>query len=293
MPEQLDIMKAYRGIIMLLAAEFSFAAATVFAKFVNNSSTIPAVEITFFRFFFGIWISYWALKKTGFSFKPVNKKFVIWRGILNTFAVILFFTAVKHTTITNANMLNMTYPIFIFLFAPLFGIEKITLSKLAFLILSIAGIYLVIQPSFDHILMGDLFGLASGIVGGVSVLTLRKARETESTFLILFYLMTIGTVINGLFLIPVFEVPTFTQSLFIAASALMGVAGQAFITYGYKFIEASKGSIISSSRIIFAVLLGIIIFDERMNVRLIIGAALILYSVTSLTWFEARQIKNK
>lgn len=286
-------MKAYRGIIMLLAAELSFAAATVFAKFVTNSSTIPAVEITFFRFFFGIGIFYWALKKTGVSFIPVNKKFVIWRGILNTFAVILFFTAVKHTTITNANMLNMTYPIFIFLFAPFFGIEKITLNKLAYLILSVAGIYLVIQPNFDYFIMGDLIGLASGIVGGVSVLTLRKARETESTFLILFYLMAIGTVINGLFLIPVFEVPTFLQSLLITASALMGLAGQAFITYGYKFIEASKGSIISSSRIIFAVLLGIIIFDERMNTRLIIGAVLILYSVTSLTWFEAKQIKNK
>lgn len=286
-------MKAYRGIIMLLAAELSFAAATVFAKFVTNSSSIPAVEITFFRFFFGIGISYWALRKSGFSFKPVNKKFVIWRGILNTFAVILFFTAVKHTTITNANMLNMTYPIFIFLFAPLFGIEKITLNKIAFLVLSIVGIYLVIQPNFDHFIMGDLIGLASGIVGGISVLTLRKARQTESTFLILFYLMAIGTFINGLFLIPVFEVPTFTQSLFITASALLGVAGQAFITYGYKFIEASKGSVISSSRIIFAVLLGVIIFDERMNVKLIVGAVLILYSVTSLTWFEARQIKNK
>jgi len=278
---------------MLLAAELSFAAATVFAKFVTNASEISAVEITFFRFFFGVGISYWALKRTGFSFVPHNKKFVIWRGILNTFAVILFFTAVKQTTITNANMLNMTYPIFIFLFAPLFGIEKITLNKFLFLVLSIVGIYLVIQPQFDHILKGDLIGLASGIVGGVSVLTLRKARQTESTFLILFYLMAIGTVINGLFMIPVFKIPTFTQSLLITASALMGVAGQAFITYGYKYIEASKGSIISSSRIIFAVLLGIIIFDERMNTRLIIGAILILYSVTSLTWFEGRQIKSK
>jgi drug/metabolite transporter (DMT)-like permease len=286
-------MSAYRGIIMLTAAELCFAAATVFAKFITNQSDISAIEITFFRFFFGIGISYWALKKTGYSFKPQKKTFVIWRGILNTFAVILFFSAVKYSTITNANMLNMTYPVFIFLFAAFFGFEKITISKIVYLVLSIMGIYLIIQPKFDHILMGDLLGLASGIVGGVSVLTLRKARETESTFLILFYLMTIGTLINGAFMIPIFKVPTLLQALLISASALLGVAGQAFITYGYKYIEASKGSIISSSRIIFAVLMGIIIFDERLNIRLIIGAILILYTVTSLTWMEGKTDKKE
>lgn len=284
-------MKAYRGIIMLMSAEFCFAAATVSAKFVTNQSDISAIEITFFRFFFGVGIFYWALKKTGFSFKPQKKLYVVWRGILNTLAVILFFSAVKYSTITNANMLNMTYPVFIFLFASCFGIEKISFSKIAFLVLSILGIYLVIQPNFDHILTGDLLGLASGIVGGASVLTLRKARETESTFLILFYLMAIGTVINGVFMIPVFKVPTVSQAILIAVSAFLGIAGQAFITYGYKFIEASKGSIISSSRILFAILLGVIIFDERLNTRLIIGAILILYAVTSLTWLEGKRIK--
>jgi drug/metabolite transporter (DMT)-like permease len=275
-----------KGIFMLLGAEFCFAAATVFAKFANNISDIPAVEITFFRFFIGVFVAGFFLKQLGNSFIPVKKTFVIWRSILNLIAVILFFTSVKYTTITNANMLNMTYPIFIFLFAPIFGTDKISPVQVLYLAVSTFGIYLVIQPNFSHLLIGDLIGLLSGIVGAASMLSLRRARETDSTFLILFYLMGIGTVLNGLMLIPVFITPTWQQFGFIIVSAILGVAGQAFVTYGYKYIESAKGGIISSSRILFAMLMGIMIFDEMFNLKLIIGAGLILWAILSLTWRE-------
>lgn len=283
----------YRGIILLLLAELSFASSTVFAKFTTEHSDIPSIEITFFRFFFGIFLAYAVLRKTGLSMIANNKKFVIWRGILNTLAVILFYTSVKYTTVTNANMLNMTYPIFIFLFMPFFGTEKIKPIQILYLFISITGVYMIIQPNFNHLLYGDLIGLLSGIIGGVSVITLRKAREFDSTALIIFYLMAIGTFINGLLLIPVFKMPDQHQAINIFISALLGLAGQIFITSGYKYIEASKGSIISSSRIIFAVVLGVLFFNDRLNLELIIGGLFILFSVVQLTLSERKLAKAK
>jgi len=278
---------------MLLLAEFCFASATVFAKFVTESSTIPAIEITFFRFLFGIIFAYTLLRKSKASMVPNNKKFVMWRGILNTIAVILFFTAVKYTTVTNANMLNMTYPIFIFLFMPFFATEKIKPIQILYLVISIIGVYLVIQPNFNHLLYGDLIGLLSGIVGGVSVITLRKAREKDSTVVIIFYLMIIGTIINGILLLAVFQMPNLVQSAYIILSALLGLGGQIFITSGYKYIEANKGSIISSSRIIFAVILGVLFFNDRLNLELVIGGIFILFSVVQLTLSERKLARER
>ena len=278
---------------MLLLAEFCFASATVFAKFVTESSSIPAIEITFFRFLFGIIFAYTLLRKSKASMVPNNKKFVIWRGILNTIAVILFFTAVKYTTVTNANMLNMTYPIFIFLFMPFFATEKIKPIQILYLVISIIGVYLVIQPNFNHLLYGDLIGLLSGIVGGVSVITLRKAREKDSTVVIIFYLMIIGTIINGILLLAVFQMPNLVQSAYIILSALLGLGGQIFITSGYKYIEANKGSIISTSRIIFAVILGVLFFNDRLNLELVIGGIFILFSVVQLTLSERKLARER
>ena len=114
-------------------------------------------------------------------------------------------------------------------------------------------------------------------------MTLRKAREFDSTAMIIFYIMGIGTIINGILLLPLFKMPNLSQAINISLSALLGLAGQVFITSGYKHIEATKGSVISSSRIIFAVVLGVLFFNENLNLALIIGTLLIIYSVVKLT----------
>lgn len=278
----------YRGFLLLMLAEFCFAVATVFVKWIGitKGAEVPAVEITFFRFVFGSIIAWGLLKKSGASFKPNNYKLVILRGLFNTLALICFFMAVQYTTLTNANMLNMTYPIFIFLFTFLFFKAKVKPTQWVYLLLSTLGIYLVIQPNFGHIMLGDIIGLASGFFGGFAILSLRQATKYDSTLIILFYMMLVGTVVNGLILIPFFVMPSPLQWVFIVISALLGVGGQALLTWGYKYIDARRGGIVSSSRILFAASMGIVIFNERVNLELVIGGLLIIVALVSLAWRE-------
>ena len=145
------------------------------------------------------------------------------------------------------------------------------------------GIYFVIKPNFSNINIGDWYGLASGIAGALAIMSLRMAREYDSTALILFYLMSIGLVINGLLLLPVFIMPVGIQWVFLLSSALAGFMGQAFITSGYKYLEAGKGSLVSSSRIVFAFLLGWMFFSESLTVHLLIGASLIIFSFVGVS----------
>ncbi len=196
-----------RGIYLLILAEFCFASATVFAKFVTNSSDIPAIEITFCRLILGVILATLYMLKTRTSFIPKKIPLVVARAILSFSALITFFYSVEHSSVTNANMLNMTYPVFIFLVAPLFKLEKLHKISLLFLAMAMIGIYLVIFPDFSHINKGDVIGLLSGIFGAFSIITLSIAREHDSTVLIVFYLMAIGTVCNAFMMAPVFVMP--------------------------------------------------------------------------------------
>lgn len=275
-----------KGILFLLLAEFCFASATLFAKFVTNNSQIPAIEVTFFRFFLGFIFSYWYMLKYKQKFAPQNKTLVIWRALLNTISVFLFFIAVQYSTLTNANMLNMTYPVFIFLFAPFMVNEKNGLPQTILLIITMLGISMVINPQFGTINFGDVIGLLSGITGALAILTLRKAREFDSTALILFYLMGIGSVINGLLLIPYWVKPSNIHLLYMVISGLLGYLGQFFITSGYKYIETNKGSLVSASRIPFAVLLGVVVLSETISFNEIIGGILILSALIGVAWLQ-------
>lgn len=277
----------YKGIIFLLLSEFCFTVSTIFSKLLTNMSNISALEVTFSRFFLGLIVFSAIIYKNSISLVPNRLSLLVWRGVLNTLAVILFFLASQYTTITNTHMLNMTYPFFIFLFSPLFfRSEKISAFLYLVLIFALIGIWLVINPSLSSVNKGDVFGLLSGIVAAFAVITLNLARKNDSTPVILFYLMSIGTVLNGLVMLPVFVWPQGNQWLLLLASAAVGVAGQICITYGYKYITARAGGLVSTSRILYAVILGMLVFSEDLTWRIAAGGLLILFSIVAVTWMQ-------
>jgi drug/metabolite transporter (DMT)-like permease len=272
-----------RGIYILIMAEFCFASATVFAKFVTNSSDIPAIEITFCRLILGVILATLYMLKTRTSFIPKKVPLVVARALLSFSALITFFYSVEHSSVTNANMLNMTYPVFIFLVAPLFKLEKLHKISMLFLAMAMIGIYLVIFPDFSHINKGDIIGLLSGIFGAFSIITLSIAREHDSTVLIVFYLMAIGAVCNAFILAPVFVMPHTSDLPFLIGSGLMGVLGQVLLTMGYKNVKAKAGSMVSSSRIIFAATMGFFFFSEALSIRILAGGFLIIAAIIGIS----------
>lgn len=281
-----------RGIYLLILAELCFASATVFAKFVTNSSDIPAIEITFCRLILGVILATLYMLKTGTSFIPKKIPIVVARAIFSFSALITFFYSVEHSSVTNANMLNMTYPVFIFLVAPLFKLEKLHKISLLFLAMAMIGIYFVIFPDFSHINKGDIIGLLSGIFAAFSIITLSIAREQDSTVLIVFYLMAIGTVCNAFMMAPVFVMPHAKDLPILIASGLAGVLGQVLLTMGYKNVSAKAGSMVSSSRIIFATTMGFFFFSEAISIRIIAGGFLIIASIIGISALRNRNMET-
>lgn len=203
-------------------------------------------------------------------------------------ALVAFFYSVEHSSVTNANMLNMTYPVFIFLVAPLFRLERMHKISLFFLAAAIGGIYLVVFPDFSHINKGDLIGLLSGIFAAFAIISLSMAREYDSTVLIVFYLMAIGTLCNAVMMAPVFVMPRGGDLPFLLASGIAGLAGQVLLTMGYKNVSAKAGSMVSSSRIIFAALMGFFFFSEVLSGRVILGGLLIIGSIIGISSLQRK-----
>jgi drug/metabolite transporter (DMT)-like permease len=273
-----------QGFLLLLAAALSFALSTAGAKLVALHSAIPAVEITFFRFITGFIIMVVYVGVTGKTIIPVNLKYITARALFNTAAVIFLFIAIEHTTVSKVNILNMTYPVFVFMVSPFITGEAVRTRHLLYLALTAAGIFLIVVPghdieSFRSINRGDLFALMSGVCAAFAVTLLRQARKYDDSYIILLYLMGIGTAINLFFVVPVFVLPRGMEILYLAGTTLAALSGQLFITVGYKYISATAGSLVSSSQILWAVLIGIAFFGDTMTLRIGGGILCIVLSL--------------
>ena len=287
-----------KGIFLLLIAELFFALGTVLVKIITADTEITGVELAFLRFLTGfIIISVYVLlyKK---PVKPVKPVYVYMRGFFNTLSVIFFFMGVQYSNVIKTNLLNMTYTVFVMMLAPLINREKTKNSLFIYLIIIMTGIYLIVIPghsvsAFSGINKGDIFALLSGITAGFGISSLREARKSNSIHVILLYMFGIGTVIGGILTIGNFIVPTGINLLLTLIMAVISFIGQVFLTFGYKYIDAAPGSLVSSSRIVFAIIFGVTIFSDPLTLRIIIGSLMIIISLAGVNGFFRYMKKKK
>jgi drug/metabolite transporter (DMT)-like permease len=71
------------------------------------------------------------------------------------------------------------------------------------------------------------------------------------------------------------------------ACSLSGVAAQYFLTHGYRYISAVGGSIVSASRVYMASILGVVFFNDPVNMVLFAGTVLIVSSNVFVSRIEA------
>jgi len=310
----MNLMQKLYGYFWIFMSVMFFFFMTVIVKIITKSKiyqieimsrkfdfvvtgNIHSLEVALFRFLTGFVFIITMLFITKKKINPINKKALWARGIFNTLAVIMFFVTIQLSNITKGNIYNMTYPVFVACFAPIFLKEKMTLIKFMFVGLAFAGTYLIsginLSESFASVGVGDFTGVLSGIIAGLAIIALKQARKTEDSFTILFYLLSIGLGISILSNLFIFKVPNLFELLLLLLVGVLSFMGQFSITFGYKYVTAVEGSIISSSRIFVATLFGFLFLNEILSGKLLLGALFIAISIIAISIIDSKSNTKK
>ncbi|WP_138159911.1 DMT family transporter [Peptoniphilus catoniae] len=285
------------GVLYVLLSALFFAASSSFGKIITRNSELSGAMSSFSRFTVGTMIMFVYMVATKKSFKANKMKHIVFRAVSNSISILLFSIGFQFTTITNVNMLQMTYPVFVMILAPLLYKEKIAKKSYFYLVLVMLGCYLVAYPKFDNLNIGDVLGFLSAIAGAFSVLSLKNARKYDDTYIIIFYVFLIAMAINFPFALRDF--PKLTADPFIIFNILMsglaGFLGQIFITEGYKYVDNATGAMVSTSRIVIAAVMGYFIFNDPINLRIVIGGIIVIFALIGASGYFGRKraAKNK
>lgn len=276
------------GIILILLSALSFAASSSYGKFVTMNSSMSGMVNSFSRFLLGAVVMFIYIIATKRSFKPNKFKHIGIRSVFNSISIMLFSLGFQYTTITNANMLQMTYPVFVLLLAPLIYNEKVKKKSYIYLAIIMLGCYLVALPDFATVNIGDFYSILSSVAAAIGILSLKEASQHDESYIIIFYVMFLATIINFPFVVKDLVIPESKVLVNIFLSALTGVLGQVFITMGYKYVDSATGAIVSASRILIAAILGTLLFADPLNARVIIGGIIILVALIGISGYFDR-----
>lgn len=181
------------------------------------------------------------------------------RALTHFVAFVAFFEATARLGSSLGNLLNLTYPLFLALFA-LGARQKQTqiFSTLLAALVAFAGMTLVLNPSADHPIGIDglLIGLFSGATAAVSVANLKKAREANSPETVLLFLFGICLPLSLYFFWNEMYVPGRVEFCLLFFGSLAGVVGQYFFAFGARYISSTESGIVSQTRVVISAIAG-------------------------------------
>ena len=271
------------GWLTVFGSAFFFYLATLIIRWSANHVTIGSAYFVFARFLLGFVVVSVSMVVQRQKLRPKRFHFLVGRMVANTVAVFCFYKAVEMGALAEANILNMTYPLFVAVFSWFFLKGQRDLFSSMIVVLAFVGVWLVLAPGGISFSQANLWGLCSGITAAVAVLYLNISRRYHDSQTILFFMFGPGMVMILVFFHNTIFMPNGEELFYLLSCSVAGVLGQYLFTYGFLYGTPVEGSIISSSRILLAALFGpLLVADPVLTVSGWCGALLIFTANAAL-----------
>lgn len=244
------------GLFAVFGSAFCFYLATVIIRWAEPVVNIESSFFVFSRFLLGFLVVSVTMLIQRHPLRPRKYHYLIGRTIANAVAVFCFYKAVEVSSVAEANILNMTYPLFVALFSWLFIREQRDIPALFIVAIAFAGIWMVLSPGEVKIRGENIWGIFSGITAAAAIVYLNISRRYHDSQTILFFMFGLGAILIFVFFRQSLFWPNSKEFVFLASCSVAGVLGQYLLTYGFLYVTAIEGSIIASCRILLAAVLG-------------------------------------
>ena len=215
------------------------------------------------------------------SFKIKLTKTDFFGGLMAALTGILYVAAIKNTTAGTAIVIQYIAPILVFLYEVIFHGKKAKKWEIIFTLLVFLGVVLAFADSIDmsHII-GNILALLSAFTFAAEIIIL-NGEESDSE-----NCMVIGNAIAFIICVPfIFKDPNLSFDAHnVIWVLILGIfqygLGNLCFAKGCKFIDDIECSLLLTLEPIFNPIPVAIICGERMGVLAIIGAAVVIVSVT-------------
>ncbi|GEM_PF-1013627 len=267
--------KEFYGQLLIFVSCIFGAVGAILVK--NLSSDFDGYFIAWFRFLVGLSLgTVYFLYKWG-NIRIVNKRFLFFRGLFGSLAMILYYLSIELTSSGRGVLLNTTYPLFVAIFGYLVFHEKISMKTVASILVCAGGVYLVFYDGSSYPILGSVFGILSGALGGMAIHYIRKASMNNRPIVVYLAACTFGFLITMFSAKDVLNLTPHTTLLLVTLGVVV-FTSQLLLTFGFRFVSTTRGSVTMYSIIPMTLLLGLA-FGEKATNLFYIGTIVIVFGL--------------
>lgn len=279
-----------RGILLMLAAVMCFALLDATAKHLSQTFPVPMLVWARYTLHFLLMMLFLAPTMRWRLVTTQRPRLQVMRALMLVGTTGFCMAAFRHLPLAETTALLFITPLVVTLLAgPLLG-EKIGPLHWAASLCGFAGALLVARPDGALNLTGVLFVLAAAACYSIYQIQTRMLSPTENTLTMLFYTALIGTFSMTL-AAPIYwggPLPNLLEGLMIASLGIYGGTGHYLLITAFRLAPASTLSPLLYAQLIWATLLGWLVFDHWPDATTLTGMAIIAGSSVTLALMQRR-----
>jgi drug/metabolite transporter (DMT)-like permease len=245
------------------------------------SARVPMPEIVFYRFAFGLPpLLLWIAAGRDFSvWRTARPGAHLWRAAIGLATMALSFSALFYLPLAEATTLGFAAPLFAVILSALVLKEKVGRHRWSAVVLGFVGVALVMRPEGRHL---PILGLSLALLGAVGMatvaITLRQIGRSEGTQTIVLWFTVLSALAAGT-LMPFYATAHDGRIwLILLAIGTLGGVGQLLMTASLRFAPVAAVVPFDYVQLLWATLLGWLLFATRPPPATWLGAAIIVGS---------------
>lgn len=274
------------GILWMLATGLCFIGVTAVVKYMGTS--LPPAQMAFLRYLLGLVFLFPAIGALREAHLTARQwKLFGFRGVTHGLAVITWFYAMTQIPIADVTAMNYMAPIYVSIGAALFLGERLAFRRIAAIIMALIGALIILRPGFREVSTGHLAMIFTAVAFGGSYLTAKVMAGEVKPSVIVAMLSIFVTVVLAPFAFANWVTPTWSDLILLFLVACFATAGHYTMTLAFAAAPVTVTQPVTFMQLVWAVLLGYFVFNEAVDMWVVLGGMLILASVSFITWREA------
>ncbi len=269
-----------RGLVSMFCSALCFSATSVLIRLAPN---IDPFKSSLFRFAIGMALLGTAAMCRRIRLEFTNSSLLLSRGFIGGLAVYIFFWSINVIGLGKGTLLSYTYPIFAAIWGVVLLGEKLSRRGWGLIAVAFCGFFLISMGRGEDLTvlgLAEWIALGGSMLSGLAIVIVRKLRATESSYAIFFSQCVIGF---WLMLIPANLVPAaigISGGFILLGIGVSAAIGQILMTYSYKALSVSQGSVIALVTPVANILIGVAVFGETVTPVNGLGMFLVLAACT-------------
>ena len=258
----------------MTASAFCYAASATIAR--DLSQDLPTFQIVLIRNLFGLaFMAPWLMSVGLSALRTQRLGTHMVRGLFSAINLWCLFGALAYIPVADMSAINFLQPIFGSIIAIVALNEAASGRRWAAVFVGFIGALVIIRPGFQEINIGVLLAMGSAMGGAVVAIMIKSLVRTEAPDTVAVYLFIIQTMLSVIPGLIVWRAPTLEQVFWMAVLGYVAVMLQRTFNRGMMAADATIALPFNFTRLIWAALLGYLVFAELPDVWTWVGGILI------------------